>query len=337
MCITRTFFIAEVGVNHNNDLELAKQLIDTAKDAGADAVKFQSFSAEELVTNSAKTAQYQQNNTQETHQYQMLKSLELSEEAHHILFEHCQKRQIEFMSTAFSPSWLSFLVDLGIKRIKVPSGEITNHFLLDSINEAKLPIILSTGMSELSEIESALSHFTHQQPITLLHCTSNYPTAISDVNLNAMQTMAEKFKFPVGYSDHTDGTLVASLAIAKGATIIEKHITLDRSLPGPDHKASIEPETLKRLIADIRLSEQAMGSYDKHAVKNELAVRAAARRSLTLSKSLPAGTSISENDLCLMRPGNGIEPKHWQNVLGKTLKVNKQTHQTLHWRDLENA
>jgi N,N'-diacetyllegionaminate synthase len=338
------FIIAEAGVNHNGDINLAKQLIDIAVDAGADAVKFQSFSADKLVTQAAKTAAYQQKNTEQNSQYQLLKSLELSVAEHQQLVDYCNIRNIEFMSTAFDNDYLDLLVELGIKRLKSPSGEITNLPYLKQLASKKLPIILSTGMANLAEVQTAvqvikaewqrLSFAANKQDLTILHCTSNYPTALADVNLRAMQAMAKELKYPVGYSDHTAGNLVASLAVAMGATVIEKHFTLDKSLPGPDHQASLEPAELTQLVRNIRDAEQSLGDGIKQPCTNELAVRELVRRSVTVTSDLKKGDKLTAADLTLMRPATGIAPVDFEQAIDKILIRDLPAGSTLAWSDI---
>jgi len=337
----RCFIIAEAGVNHNGDLSLAKALIHAAKATGADAVKFQTFKADTLVNKTTEKASYQKTQTGEGSQYDMLKALELSIEDHLILSELAASLNIEFMSTGFDDASVDFLVSLGVKRLKVPSGEITNIPLLKHMAKTQLPIIMSTGMSDLSDVQTALHTLLPFYPnnakenVTLLHCTSNYPALYEDVHLRAMQTLAQTFDFPVGYSDHTLGSLVPTLAVAMGASVIEKHFTLDQTLPGPDHAASMTPEAFTSMVQLIRDSETCLGSPLKQPTLNELPVRALVRRSVTLKSDLPKGATLTPNDLILLRPGNGIAPIHLETVLGKKLTLDLQAGCTLHWEHLE--
>lgn len=317
------FIIAEVGVNHNGSLDLAKQLVDVASLCGADAVKFQTFKASTLVTKTARQADYQTANTQkEESQFDMLTRLELSAADHHALFEYCGLKNIEFMSTPFDLHSIQFLAELGVKRFKIPSGEITTYPYLNLIGSFNKEIILSTGMANLGEVEAAIQVLleagTEQHKITVLHATTDYPTQMTDVNLRAMQTMAEAFKFPVGYSDHTPGIEVPTAAVALGASVIEKHFTLDRNLPGPDHKASLEPDELKAMVVAIRNIEIALGDGVKHASPNEAKNKPIARKSIVAKQDIQAGNVFTLENLTTKRPGTGISPMRWHEVLGKT-------------------
>ncbi len=342
----KTFFIAEAGVNHNGSEELALQLVETAKKCGADAVKFQTFSADKLVQKGAAKAEYQKDATGSGDQYSMLKKLEMSEELHLKLVKRCEELNIEFMSTPFDEEAANFLVSIGMKHIKVPSGEITNHPFLSFLAKKNLPIILSTGMATLDEIVDAVNVIKRERELstfnapldsilTILHCTSNYPAALEDVNLRAMNTIREKTGLPVGYSDHTLGITVSTAAVAMGATVIEKHFTLDRNLPGPDQKASLEPSELSALISQIRDVEKALGSPVKQPSESELPIRALVRRSVTLIGDMKIGQTISERDVQLLRPGNGIPPMDLHKVIGRQLQKNIEGGSTLQWSDLK--
>lgn len=344
--VERTFFIAEAGVNHNGSLDRAVELIDIAADAGADAVKFQTFKAEKLATVSAKRAGYQVANLKEDgSQRDMLARLELSLQDHERLVEHCSRRGIRFMSTAFDSESLAFLRTLGMPAVKVPSGDITCGPLLLQASRMGLPIIVSTGMSSLSDIEAALgvlafgltrsgdpvgrSEFDAalgsaegraalRANVTLLHCVTQYPAPPESVNLRAMDTMREAFGLPVGYSDHTLGIEVSLAAVARGAVVIEKHFTVDRGLPGPDHAASLEPEELKQLVRGIRTIEAALGRATKYPVSDEIGNRAIARRSLVASRPIGAGETITADALAFKRPGGGLSPMAYWDVVGRT-------------------
>lgn len=336
------FVIAEAGVNHNGDIQLAKELVHAASEAGADAVKFQTFKADSLVTRTAEKAQYQKDNTSNSStQHEMLKALELSEDDHYLLSELAASLGIEFMSTGFDEDTIDFLVALGVKRLKIPSGEITNLPYLRHVAQTGLPLIISTGMCDLAEVRQALDTVRPyykdkaQNYLTLLHCTSNYPAAFSDVNLRAMQTLALEFHLPVGYSDHTLGILIPTLAVGMGACVIEKHFTLDKNLSGPDHAASMTPEELKGLMQAIRDTESALGSGDKKPADNELPIRALVRRSVTLKHGLSQGDIISQDDLILLRPGNGISPAELPKVIGTKLTLTLPEGSTLLWEHLE--
>lgn len=341
----RCLVIAEAGVNHNGSLDCAIRLVDAAADAGADIVKFQTFKAERLVTRHAQKAAYQKTQTGAGNQLSMLRALELSDDAHYRLLEHCENRGIEFWSTAFDEASARFLVELGIQRIKIPSGELTNTPFIRAMVEFGLPMIVSTGMATLDEvantigwIEDARRSAEIRKPLsemlTLMHCTSNYPCPIGDVNLLAMLTLAERFHLPVGYSDHTQGIFVAPLARAMGAVIYEKHFTLDRSQPGPDHAASLEPDELKQMVDGIRLAERVLGDGIKAPTPSELEVRIAARRSLTVVHDIRAGHALTHADLTLMRPGNGLEPVMLEQIIGRTVRRDMEAGDTLHAGDL---
>ncbi len=317
------FLIAEAGVNHNGDLELARRLVDAAADAGANAVKFQTFSADRLATAAAPQADYQRRNTGiEESQYSMLKRLELSEEAHRELLRHCQRRGILFLSSPFDEESADFLETLGLPAFKIPSGEITNTPFLAHIARKGKPIILSTGMSTLDEVRVAVETIRRagDPPLALLHCVSNYPAAPEDINLRAMATLHEAFCVPVGYSDHTDGVEIALAAVALGACIIEKHFTLDRNLPGPDHKASLEPAELTSLAAAIRRVEAALGDGVKRPAKCEADAARVARKSLVAARDLSAGSVLRREDLAIRRPGTGLPPSALARVVGMLAK-----------------
>lgn len=339
------FVIAEAGVNHNGSRELALELVDIAADAGADAVKFQTFTADKLVRKGAEKAEYQKLATGDGDQHSMLKKLEMSPALHQELIERCKLRGIEFMSTAFDEEALDFLLSHGMQRIKIPSGEITNLPFIRYISAKNVPIILSTGMATMDEIIEAKAVIEDErrkcgfkEPIehvlTILHCTSNYPAAPEDVNLRAMSTIAEIVKLPVGYSDHTLGIAVSTGAIALGATVIEKHFSKSRDLPGPDHKASLEPSELADLVSHIRIMSKALGSTEKIPTASELPVRELVRRSVTIDKEVKAGQVISQDDIVLMRPGTGILPKFIDDVIGMVAVRNLSPGETLDWSDI---
>ena len=313
--------IAEAGVNHNGDLVLAKQLIDVAADAGADFVKFQTFSADRLVTREAKKSDYQSVTTgSEETQHQMLSRLELSANMHHELIAYCATRNIGFFSTGFDIESVDFLISLGINHFKIPSGEITNLPYLRHIGQFSKPVIISTGMATMADIKAAIDVLvqagTTRSLITVLHCTTEYPTPISEVNLHAMQSIQTAFGVAVGYSDHTAGIEVAIAAAALGATVIEKHFTLDKSLPGPDHKASLEPDELKAMVSAIRNIEIALGDGIKRLTPSEADNKPVARKSLVASKAIKAGEVFSAENITIKRPGTGISPMNWDSVIG---------------------
>lgn len=318
----RTRIIAEAGVNHNGDLQLAKQLIDVAADAGADLVKFQTFKADQLATRMAKKANYQLETTDSGEsQHEMLRRLELTADMHKQLIAHCAARNIGFFSTGFDIESIDLLLELGQGHFKIPSGEITNLPYLRHIGELGKPIIVSTGMATLSDIEAALNVLeqagTARAQITLLHCTTEYPTPMHEVNLRAMQSIQTAFGTAVGYSDHTTGIEVAIAAVAMGATVIEKHFTLDRNLPGPDHKASLEPIELKAMVAGIRNIEVAMGDGIKRLTPSEVRNKPVAVKSLVASRVIKAGEVFSAQNITTKRPGTGISPMRWDEVVGR--------------------
>lgn len=318
--------IAEAGVNHNGDLNQAKALIDAAAAAGADLVKFQTFSADKIVSRTAQKASYQRKNTgtEDTSQYAMLKQLELSVDMHHELIQYCKEKGITFFSTAFDVEGLAFLNQLGFDRFKVPSGEITNYPYLKWLAEIKKPVILSTGMATLGEIEAALKVLTseglNRNHITVLHCNTEYPTPMQDVNLKAMLTIQQAFGVAVGYSDHTLGIEVPIAAVAMGASVIEKHFTLDRNLPGPDHRASLEPDELKAMVDAIRNIELAISGHGrKEPSPSEASNRIIGRKSVHSKKELKAGHVLKESDMVCLRPAEGINPMRWSELIGRTL------------------
>ncbi|MES2770821.1 MAG: N-acetylneuraminate synthase [Pseudomonadota bacterium] len=318
----QTILIAEAGVNHNGDLNMAKRLIDVAADAGADYVKFQTFSAERQVTRYAQKANYQIATTDsaESH-YAMLKKLELSAEMHHALLAHCQQRAIGFLSTGFDIEAVKFLHSLGVRLFKIPSGEVTNLPYLRYVGSLGGDIILSTGMCSLGEVEAALTLLeqagTARTRVTVLHCTTEYPAPMHEVNLRAMHNIGLAFGVRTGYSDHTQGIEVAIAAVALGACLIEKHFTLDRSLPGPDHQASLEPHQLKEMVLAIRNIELALGDGIKRLASAERDNLAVARKSIVAARAIRQGEAFSCENLCTKRPGNGISPMCWDELLGE--------------------
>jgi N,N'-diacetyllegionaminate synthase len=318
----RTLIIAEAGVNHNGDIDLAKRLIDVAADSGADLVKFQTLNADQMVTLDAAKAEYQLLATSPTEtQHEMLSKLELSESAHRELIAHSKKRSIGFFSTGFDISSINLLVSLKQEIFKIPSGEITNLPYLRHIGQLGKDVILSTGMSNIDEIESAVSILedsgTLRSRITVLHCTTAYPTPMVDVNLRAMANIRNRLNVSTGYSDHTLGIEIPIAAVALGASIIEKHFTLDRNLPGPDHKASLEPKELKSMVQAIRNIEIALGDGVKRIMPSELANRGIARKSIVTSKVVKAGEVFTSKNLTTKRPGTGVSAIEWDRFLGK--------------------
>lgn len=313
--------IAEAGVNHNGSLEIAKKLVDSAADAGVDIIKFQTFNSKNLVSKSARMAEYQQKNTgHDESQYAMLKKLELSVEDHLELIRHCNERGIRFFSTAFDMESIDFLHSLHMGLWKIPSGEITNYPYLKKIASYQEPVILSTGMCNLDDIEASLDVLLKEgckkQNVTILHCNTEYPTPYNDVNLRAMLEIEKKFGTKVGYSDHTNGIEVPIAAVAMGACVIEKHFTLDRNMEGPDHKASLEPAELKKMVQSIRNIEMALGSGHKVVSPSEKKNIEIARKSIVATRDIAKGEILSENNLTVKRPGNGISPMRWNDVIG---------------------
>ena len=318
----KTLIIAEAGVNHNGDLDLAKQLINAAADAGADLVKFQTFNANRQVTRTAKKADYQTQTTSSTEsQHAMLRRLELTEEMHHQLIAHCLTQNIGFLSTGFDIESVDLLVSLGQECFKIPSGEITNLPYLRHIGQLGKTVILSTGMATLGEIEAAIEVLeqtgTPRAKVTVLHCTTEYPTPMNEVNLRAMQSIHAAFDVEVGYSDHTEGIEIAIAAVAMGASVIEKHFTLDRTFPGPDHQASLEPAELKAMVTAIRNIEIALGDGIKRITQSEAKNKPVARKSLVAATAIQRGDIFTEANLAVKRPGTGISPMRWDEVLGR--------------------
>ena len=318
----KTIVIAEAGVNHNGNLELAKKLVDVAAEAGADYVKFQTFTADRLVTRNAQKANYQihASGTLES-QYDMLKRLEISDVMHEKLMSHCRQQQIGFLSTGFDVASVDYLHSLGLRIFKIPSGEITNLPYLRHIGALQGEVILSTGMCSLGDVEKAIDAIelagTCRKRIIVLHCTTEYPAPIGDVNLRAMQSLGSALGVRTGYSDHTAGIEVAIAAVALGACMIEKHFTLDRNLPGPDHKASLEPCELMTMISSIRNIELALGSGIKRVTASERMNRSVARKSIVAACPISKGENFTVNNLTTKRPGDGISPMKWDELLGK--------------------
>lgn len=328
------FIIAEIGVNHNGSLDMAKSLVLEARKAGADAVKFQTFFANELVTGNAAKAKYQTENMKSGgNQYGMLKALELSKDALIEISSFCSDNDIEFLSTPFSERAADLLEAVNVQRFKISSGDLTHLPMLAYIARKGLPMIVSTGMANMSEIEEAVLTINKSgnDQVSILHCVSNYPAAVEDCNLKAMETIRKAFQLPVGWSDHSKGAAVSIAATALGAEIIEKHITLDKSLEGPDHKASMEPDEFKQFVRDIRAIEEAMGNGIKLPVSDETETARVARRSLVVTKDLSQGHVITKGDVKIVRPGTGLAPKHHEAILGLRLATGLKTDTPLQW------
>lgn len=321
-----TLIIAEAGVNHNGSIELAKQLVDKAVETGVDYIKFQTFKTEKLVAKSAQMASYQKKNigTDDNSQFAMLKKLELSPSQHEELMTYCKEKGIKFFSTAFDLDSIDYLHSLNLGLWKIPSGEITNYPYIKKIAQYGEPVIVSTGMCEMRDIENAVATLlkwgTKKEDIIILHCNTEYPTPYQDVNLKAMDAIRERFGVEVGYSDHTKGIEVPIAAVALGATVIEKHFTLDRNMEGPDHKASLEPDELKAMVSAIRNIEQAIGDGIKKVTDSEKGNIAVARKSIVAARDIKSGELFTEENLTVKRPGTGISPMRWEEVIGQVAK-----------------
>lgn len=321
--MSKIFVIAEAGVNHNGDIVIAKKLIDVAAQAGADAVKFQTFKTENLVCKSAQKAAYQKEMTDKSEtQFDMLKRLELTDDMHKELMHYCKQKGIMFLSTPFDIESLYFLVQCGINIIKIPSGEITNYPYLREVGKTKKKVIISSGMSTFDEVNSAVKvlKINGSEDITVLHCNTEYPTPYADVNLRAMLTLRDKLRVSVGYSDHTQGIEVSIAAAALGAMVIEKHFTIDKSLDGPDHKASLEPSELRAMVKAIRNIELALGRDEKEPSNSESRNINIVRKSITAKCNILKGEIFTEKNLTTKRPGTGISPMNWNEVIGKKAK-----------------
>jgi len=333
----KTFIIAEAGVNHNGSVEIAKRLIEEAGRAGADCVKFQSFRADKLVSRSAAKAQYQQRNTESADsQYEMLRRLELSEEDHRTLLACCRDNGILFLSSPFDEDSADLLERLGVPAYKIPSGEVTNHGFLAYLAGKNKPLILSTGMSTLAEVAEAVEAIvaTGNAQLHLLHCVTEYPAPFAEINLKAMRTLATAFGFPVGYSDHTPGSEIAVAAVALGARIIEKHFTLDRNMPGPDHRASLEPQELGAMIRAIRNVERAMGNGIKVPAPCEIKNAIVARKSVVATRDIASGERIGRENVAIKRPGHGIQPRDLEKVMGLRVIADIEADSVVTWADL---
>lgn len=332
----KTFIIAEAGVNHNGDIELAMQMIDAAKEAGVDAVKFQTYDTEKIVTREADKAKYQKEGcTEEDTQFEMLKKLELTPQEFTKLADYAKEKDIMFLSSPLDRGSVDLLERIDVPMYKLGSGELINHPLIRYISLFNKPLILSTGMATLEEIKEAV--MVAQVPeLTILHCVTNYPSPIGDTNLNFIKTLKKQFpKHRIGYSDHTEGIAVSLAAVALGACVIEKHFTLDKNLPGPDHKASIDPEELKQLVTGIRKIEQALGSECKTITPEEKEIMKIARKSLTAITNIPEGTLIRDDMITPKRPGTGVPPKDLNQLIGRKAKIKIPRNTTITWDMIE--
>lgn len=341
MMRNKVIIIAEAGINHSGNLQTAERLIEVAADAGADFVKFQTFNVDKLVSKKARKAEYQARNLNDgsDDQYSMLKSLELSNEDHQFLVKKCEEHNVRFLSTAFDEDGIDYLDQLGLPFFKSPSGEITNYPYLRKLGQKGKPVVLSTGMATMQEVKDAVGVLTEfglkKKQITVLHCNTEYPTPMEDVNLKAMNSLGEKLNVSIGYSDHTLGIEVPIAAVARGAKVIEKHFTLDRSLPGPDHSASLEPDELKAMVEGIRNIEKALsGDGTKKPSKSEKKNIDIARKSIHLNRKMEKGEVLKEEDLIPLRPGDGISPMKWDNIIGKVLSNSLEKGSVITWNDL---
>jgi N-acetylneuraminate synthase len=333
-----TFIIAEAGVNHNGSLDTALSLVDEAHCVGADCIKFQTFRAKKLLTRAAAKAEYQKQTTSaDESQYEMIKKLELSEADHRILIERCRECGIEFLSSPFDKESADLLEGLGVARFKIPSGEVTNLPFLNHLARKRKPLILSTGMSTLGEVEAAVSTIRSagNDLITLLHCVTEYPAPFSQINLHAMQTLSAAFGLPVGYSDHTPGIEIAVAAVALGARVIEKHFTLDKRMEGPDHRASLEPGELKQMVQAIRNVEASLGSGVKTPAECEIANRSVARKSLVAARPIRNGSRLVPADIAVKRPGSGIQPQDIEKVVGLVTTRDLEADEVITWESFK--
>jgi N-acetylneuraminate synthase/N,N'-diacetyllegionaminate synthase len=334
------YFIAEAGVNHNGDMDLAEDLIDAAASAGAAAVKFQTFSADRLVTQNAPQADYQEEHTDEENQREMLERYELSRADHRRLITYCENEDITFLSTPFDPDSASFLAECDVSAIKLGSGELDNHPLLNHVAGLDRPLVVSTGMGTMDEVTTAYDviNSTENPPdVAFLHCTSAYPAAIDDVNLRAMQSMAKELPVPIGYSDHTTEPETPAFAVAAGATILEKHFTMDRSLPGPDHEASLEPDELDRAVDLANMAWRALGSPEKRPTESESRNIETIRKGIYAAKEIATGEEISEDDLRVLRPATGLSPKHMDRVVGSRATTQIKEGTPVNRSDIESS
>ena len=330
-----TFIIAEIGVNHNGSVDLAKQMIKSASICGVDAVKFQTFVSEDLVTENAKTAKYQENNTNENSQLEMLKKLELSFDDFHELKTYAEDCGVIFLSSPFDFKSVDLLEKLNVSLYKLGSGELTNFELIDYVSSTNKPIILSTGMATLDEIKETYNHIKNKDNLVILHCITGYPTSFEEANLNFIKTLQNELDVPIGFSDHSQGIELPIAAVALGACVVEKHFTLDKTLEGPDHKASLNPDEFKAMVSAIRNVEVAMGDGVRRFSKNEKEIKQVARKSIILKEDINEGTVIKKEMLDIKRPGTGISPKEINNVISMKSNRDLKSGTVLKWKDLE--
>lgn len=330
-----TFIIAEIGVNHNGSVELARKMIKSASECGVDAVKFQTFVSEDLVSENAKTAQYQEKNTNENSQLEMLKKLELSFDDFLELKGYAEECGVLFLSSPFDFKSVDLLEKLDVSLYKLGSGELTNFELIDYVLKTHKPLILSTGMATLDEIKETYEFIDNKDNLIILHCITGYPTSFEEANLNFIKTLQNEFDVPIGFSDHSLGIELPIAAVALGACVVEKHFTLDKTLEGPDHKASLNPEEFKSMVSAIRHVEVAMGDGIRKFSENENEIKKVARKSIVLNDDIKKGTVLKKEILSVKRPGTGIEPKYLNKLIGKTVNKNLKSSTVLQWEDLE--
>lgn len=331
----KTFIIAEIGVNHNGSVELAKKMIKSASECGVDAVKFQTFKSEELVTNNAKTADYQEKNTNAKSQLEMLKKLELTFDDFKQLKVFAEKNNVMFISSPFDINSVDLLEKLDVPLYKLGSGELTNFELIDYVQKTAKPIILSTGMATLDEIKETYDFIENKDNLIILHCITGYPTEFSEANLNFIKTLKSEFEVPIGFSDHSPGIELPIAAVALGACVVEKHFTLDKDMDGPDHKASLNPAEFKSMVDAIRNVEVAMGDGVRKFSDNELEIKKVARKSIILNQDVPEGTIITRDMLSIKRPGTGIPPKFINEIVGKTVVNDLKSQTIIKWENLK--
>lgn len=330
-----TFIIAEIGVNHNGSVELAKKMIKSASECGVDAVKFQTFNSEDLVTENAKTASYQEENTNENSQLKMLKKLELTFDSFKELKEYALKNNVMFISSPFDIKSVDLLEKLDVPLYKIGSGELTNFELIDKIQKTRKPLIMSTGMATLDEIKETYDHIENKDNLIILHCITGYPTSFEEANLNFIKTLQKKFDVPIGFSDHSPGIELPIAAVALGACVVEKHFTLDKNLEGPDHKASLNPKEFKAMVNAIRNVEVAMGDGVRKFSENEEEIKKVARKSIVLNQDVKKGTILKSEMLSIKRPGTGIPPKFIKDIIGKEIIVDLKSGTVVLWENLK--